>query len=89
MGKRFEITVIGFNKRAQKMGKAVRVLAHARTRDFIEDNIDALKASMRVGQCGYHLVRVENDGRVIERRDLGRRGTLAAQRGEFREVNAT
>jgi len=86
---RFEIKVEGFNKRGASTGKAVRVLQQATSKSFIMDNIAQVKGSIKVGQCGRHVVELSDDARKLRRVDEGRRGTIPATVGMFKEVVAS
>ena len=83
---RLEIIVQGFNKAGRSMGKTSRVLASSRSRDWVLDNIDQVKSSIKVGQCGKHIVVVSDDLKAVQRIDMGRRGTVAATVGEFTAI---
>ena len=84
---RMEISIEGFDKRGASTGKAMRVLNSATSKAFIMDNVAQVKGAIRVGQCGRHVIRLKNEnGRVLERVDHGRRGTIAATIGKFKEL---
>ena len=83
---RVEINITGYNKSNAVTGKATRILAAARSTDFLLDNVDQVKGSIKVGQCGRHEITVRDETRTVKRVDMGRRGSKAAEIGVFAQV---
>ena len=83
MTQRLEITVEGYNKQGSMTGKVTRILNGAHSRNFIVDSVGQVKSSIKVGQCGRHVIKVSDGKRVAKRTDMARRGAKAATVGKF------
>lgn len=84
-----KIIVEGFDKRGVSTGKAQRVLKRARSKGYVMDNVDHLKGAIKIGQCGTHVVTLDDGQKQMQRTDKGRRGTVPPRVGVFEELGAS